>query len=107
MICTISNEFQTNNERVAAEVHERGGTATAYVCDVSKSEDVKEVSAKVRREVGDIDILVNNAGILNGGALLAMAEKDIRRTMDINTMALFWVSIRPSDLWWAQVTGVI
>ena len=103
MICTISNEFQTNNERVAAEVHERGGTATTYVCDVSKCEDVKEVSEKVRREVGDIDILVNNAGILNGGALLAMAEKDIRRTMDINTMALFWVSIRPSDLWWARV----
>lgn len=81
---------KTNNERVAAEIKERGGTATAYVCDVSKIEDIKDVSAKVRREVGDIDILVNNAGILNGGALLELSEKDIRRTMDINVMAHFW-----------------
>ena len=76
---------------MAAEIKERGGTATAYMCDVSKIEDIKDVSAKVRREVGDIDILVNNAGILNGGALLELSEKDIRRTMDINIMAHFWV----------------
>lgn len=81
---------KTNNERVAAEVRERGGTATPYVCDVSKIDDIKDVAAKVRREVGDIDILVNNAGILNGGALLELSEKDIRRTIDINVMAHFW-----------------
>lgn len=81
---------KTNNERVAAEIRERGGTATSYVCDVSKIDDIKDVAAKVRREVGDIDILVNNAGILNGGALLDLTEKDIRRTMDINIMAHFW-----------------
>lgn len=81
---------KTNNDRVAAEVKERGGQATAYVCDVSKIDDIKDVAAKVRREVGDIDILVNNAGILNGGALLELSEKDIRRTMDINIMAHFW-----------------
>ena len=84
--------IQTNNERVAAEIRERGGTATSYVCDVSKIEDIKDVAGKVRGEVGDVDILVNNAGILNGGALLELSEKDIRRTMDINIMAHFWVS---------------
>ena len=86
--------YQTNNDRVVAEIKERGGTATAYICDVSKIESIKEVAAKVRQEVGDIDILVNNAGILNGGALLELSEKDIRRTMDINIMAHFWVRPR-------------
>lgn len=81
---------KTNNDRVVAEIKERGGTATAYICDVSKIDDIKDVAAKVRQEVGDIDILVNNAGILNGGALLELSEKDIRRTMDINIMAHFW-----------------
>lgn len=85
--------WDINKERVqnvVSEIQENGGTATSYVCDVSKIDDIKASADKVRREVGDIDVLVNNAGILHGGSILALTEEDIRKTFDINILAYFW-----------------
>ncbi|KAL3889734.1 hypothetical protein ACJMK2_002063 [Sinanodonta woodiana] len=81
---------QSSNEATANIIRAFGGTASAYVCDVSKKDDIKRLAEQVRREVGDVDILVNNAGILNGDELLEIDDDDIQKTFDINTMAHFW-----------------
>ena len=67
--------------------------AHTFDCDCSSREDVYRVAAKVQREVGDVDILVNNAGILNGKKLMNLKDVEIERTMRINTLAHFWVSL--------------
>ncbi|KAL5014414.1 hypothetical protein ScPMuIL_008684 [Solemya velum] len=79
-----------SNDATADEIKKNGGTATSYQCDVSSIDDIKRVSGRVRKDVGEVDILVNNAGILYGGELLKMDEKHIQRTFDVNTMAHFW-----------------
>ncbi|KAK3611909.1 hypothetical protein CHS0354_013974, partial [Potamilus streckersoni] len=81
---------QSNNEDTANKIRDIGGTATAYVCDVSKLDDIKRLAGQVRREIGDVHILVNNAGILNGEELLGIDDVDIQKTIDVNTMAHFW-----------------
>ena len=67
--------------------------AHTFDCDCSNREDVYRVAAKVQREVGDVDILVNNAGILCGKKLMNLKDIEIERTMRINTLAHFWVSL--------------
>ena len=67
--------------------------AHTFDCDCSSREDVYRVAAKVQQEVGDVDILVNNAGILSGKKLMNLKDVEIERTMRINTLAHFWVSL--------------
>ena len=81
------------NEETATQVRAAGKEAYTYVCDISCCEDVRRTAEQVKRDVGDIDILVNNAGILNGKRLTKLTDKDIQRTMDINSTAHFWVSL--------------
>ena len=47
---------------------------------------------KVIEDVGEIDILVNNAGIVTGKPFLESEDSSIRKTMQVNSMAHFWVS---------------
>ena len=44
-------------------------------------------------EVGPVDILVNNAGVVTGRKMLDCSDALMKKTMDINTLAHFWVSV--------------
>ncbi|XP_041361623.1 17-beta-hydroxysteroid dehydrogenase 13-like isoform X2 [Gigantopelta aegis] len=79
-----------NNDNTAKEVQSLGGVAYPYTCDISNTAEIHKVAEQVRQDVGEITILVNNAGCLNGGAVLDLQEKDIRRTFDVNILAHFW-----------------
>jgi hypothetical protein len=97
-----SFKLQQNVENVVQEIQENGGTATSYICDVSKIEEIKSVADKVRREVGDVDVLVNNAGILHGASFLTLTDAEIKRTIDINLLAYFWVRF-----YWCMCENVV
>lgn len=47
---------------------------------------------QVKREVGDVSILVNNAGIVTGKKFMDAPDSLIEKTVEVNTMAHFWVS---------------
>ncbi|KNB41867.1 epidermal retinol dehydrogenase [Blastocystis sp. subtype 4] len=61
-----------------------------YVVDLSSLDNIKEVAAKVKKDVGEIDVLVNNAGIVTGKSLFDSSETAIKRVMEVNTMSHFW-----------------
>jgi all-trans-retinol dehydrogenase (NAD+) len=78
-------------ERCAAvrdEIRADGGSAEAYVVDVTDRQAVK-AAADV---AGPVDVLVNNAGVVSGRPLLEAADEAIERTMNVNVMALYWVT---------------
>ncbi|XP_071142967.1 estradiol 17-beta-dehydrogenase 11-like isoform X2 [Mytilus edulis] len=81
---------KADNEETATEIRSMGESATAFVVDVTKTDDIHKTAEQMRREIGDVDILVNNAGILYGGELLKLKEAHIRRTFEVNTLAHFW-----------------
>jgi NAD(P)-dependent dehydrogenase (short-subunit alcohol dehydrogenase family) len=57
------NDFASERaEAVAAEIAERGGRALPLVADVTDRAAVREMVARLERELGPVDILVNNAG---------------------------------------------
>ncbi|MCB1832287.1 MAG: SDR family NAD(P)-dependent oxidoreductase, partial [Geminicoccaceae bacterium] len=58
-------------ERIAGEIRERGGSATAVKCDVARYEDVRALVRHALDKHGRIDLLVNNAAIIEPIAQLA------------------------------------
>lgn len=57
------NDFHEERARaVANEIAELGGTALAYVCDVTDFTSVETMIGRIRGDLGPVDVLVNNAG---------------------------------------------
>lgn len=69
-------------EAVAAEIRERGGVASAHLCDVTDPAAIESVVAAVVAEFGGLDILVNNAQAPAPGPLLEVSEDAYQESMD-------------------------
>ena len=72
--------------RVRRTIEERGGSASAYVCDLTDLESVDALVKQVLADHGGVDYLVNNAGrsIRRSLALSYDRFHDFERTMAIN-----------------------
>lgn len=75
-------------QQVADEItahHRRASAATV---------DVRDAAAVAAAAVvaGGIDVVVNCAGVVTGRRLLDADEAAIRRTFEVNTLALYWVT---------------
>lgn len=68
------------------------GTPRAYACDVTDRQAVYATAERVRAEAGDPAIVINNAGVVSGARLLDIPDENIRRTFEVNTLALYWVT---------------
>jgi all-trans-retinol dehydrogenase (NAD+) len=73
---------------VRDEIRAAGGFAEAHIVDVTDREAVKAAAGVA----GPVDVLVNNAGVVSGRPLLEAADEAIERTMNVNVMALYWVT---------------
>lgn len=75
-------------ERVRNEIADAGGSASAAVVDVTDSTAVAAEAVAA----GPVDVLVNNAGVVTGKRLLEASESQIRRTFEVNALALYWTT---------------
>jgi 2-keto-3-deoxy-L-fuconate dehydrogenase len=65
-----------------------GGEAEAYVCDVSRQEETKNVFAQITgRE--RLSILVNNAGLSHIGTVENTSEEDLDRILKVNVKGFY------------------
>ena len=78
----------TNAEKLAKSVEEinaAGGSAKAYICDVSKSDQVAEVSKQILDDFGGrVDILINNAGITKDTLVRVMTDEQWDDVIAVN-----------------------
>lgn len=63
-------------------------SATAYLCDVAKAEDVERLAAEAERAFGGIDLAVNNAGVAAVGRIGEQRLADWRWIVDVNLMGV-------------------
>lgn len=77
---------------VAAECEKLGATARAYKCNVVDREMVYAVGKQVEADFGRVDIVINNAGIVGGKKLMEADDKRMELTIQVNTIALLWVT---------------
>lgn len=79
-------------EAVAKQVHEAGGEAMPFTCDVSQRDQVREAVAATVRRFGKLHVLVNNAGIyLKDDYLLEdLTEETWDKVMGVNLKGAFY-----------------
>jgi 3-oxoacyl-[acyl-carrier protein] reductase len=76
--------------RVAEDISGAGGTAQAFVVDVSVSDQVKAMMDHSESAFGDLDILVNNAGIAQRrGPMEDMTEEEFEHIYAVNAKSVY------------------
>lgn len=96
-----------NAQKVADEIHAKGGTAEVYRCDVS---DEKAVEAMFDA-LGRVDILVNNARLDPWRRTAEMSEGEWwSKVMDVNLKGAFLCSMaffsRAKEYGWGRIVNV-
>ena len=85
---------QANIDATVAEFKAKGNVF-GYRVDISDEQQVVAAAQRVKEEVGQIDILINCAGIITGNKTFDnCTTEEIRRTMDINTVAPMVVALQ-------------
>jgi 2-keto-3-deoxy-L-fuconate dehydrogenase len=75
-------------EKVAAEIRQAGGSASAYACDVSDQSAVHQTFDKIFQK-DRVHILVNNAGVSHIGNVESTTESDFDRIMRVNVKGYY------------------
>ncbi|CAH2303289.1 Hypothetical predicted protein [Pelobates cultripes] len=78
------------NENTAQAARKLGVRVHAYICDVSKRQQVYQVAERVKQEVGDVTILINNARVVTGGSFLRCDDDVLEKAMTTNCHSNFW-----------------
>lgn len=87
-----NRRFNTSKSRTCVKVIEVViNYSKRFRCDVSNRDQVLELGKTVKTEVGTVTVLVNNAGIMPSHPIDQHSADEIRKIMDINIMAHFWV----------------
>jgi NAD(P)-dependent dehydrogenase (short-subunit alcohol dehydrogenase family) len=66
-----------------------GGSASAAICDVTRSEQVKLVVDEIAARHGRIDVLHNNVGYATMGGPIELSEDEWHKTIDLNITGCF------------------
>ena len=83
---------QKHLDQAMADYKAKGIDAKGYIADVTDETQVKELVAKIEKELGTIDILVNNAGIIKRIPMDEMSVEEFRQVIDIDLNGPFIVS---------------
>lgn len=84
---------QDGLEETVAQVAKAGGKAAAFVCDVSKENDVKRVVGEAVKALGGLHVLYNNAGVFpeKDHSVLDTEEKVWDFVYAVNVKGIAWV----------------
>ena len=66
--------------------------AAAFVCDVTKPEEVDETIAKAAKKMGTLDVLFNNAGICLHKAAVEVTPEEWLKVINVNLNGEFFVA---------------
>jgi len=84
------------NEKLLLEAKEKlskfSNNIHIFVCDITNRTKVYEVADRVKKEIGNVSILLNNAGVMSGKTILEQSDEVVERTIQVNSLALFWTT---------------
>jgi 3-oxoacyl-[acyl-carrier protein] reductase len=87
-IACVDISAETLNATVA-DINAAGGTAEAFLCNVTDSKQVNDTVDAVVKKFGSLSILVNNAGITRDGLVMRMKDEDWDAVLGINLRGTF------------------
>lgn len=78
--------------QTAKMIEDNGGEACPMLVDVSRSDQVRDLTSKALQTYGKINILVNNAGIFTSSPIENLPEEDWDKVMNVNLKGPFLCS---------------
>ncbi len=91
-VVVIADIDETASQASVEEINDCGYSAIFYPCDVTREQQIAEMSKTVADIYDGIDILVNNAGVYPRKPFLDTTGDDFRRVLDINLTGAFLCS---------------
>src|SRR5438067_5270850 len=79
-------------EQTVAMIEKAGGTAAAFVADVTDEQQCRAIVDAAVAQFGRLDLLDNNVGIGGRGSVVHTRVEDWRRIMQVNVDSMFLVS---------------
>ncbi|MFQ5793451.1 MAG: SDR family NAD(P)-dependent oxidoreductase [Candidatus Bipolaricaulia bacterium] len=76
-------------QQVAELLHQQGGAATSFVADLRRPDEIRQLFAHIRTELGRLDGLVNNAGIAIVKPSSQFSEEDWDQVFGVNVKGMF------------------
>ncbi len=80
---------QPSVDKVAKEIHSKGGSAVALVLDVTSQQNWEDTAGYILNEFGKLDVLANCAGIEMVREISDLTLEEYRLTQAVNTEAAF------------------
>ena len=78
-----------DTEETKESIVSKGGHAICMKCNVTESDEVRELVFETEKKYGKIDILVNCAGVITISPVHELAESEWDRIMGINAKGTF------------------
>jgi len=111
--CDVAVNFRERSadaDRTCTEIRQIGRRAIAVQADVSHSDDVTTMVARVEHELGPVNILVNNAGMMRPRKPEEITEADWNEHIDGNLKSAFLVTqaVLPKmrELHWGRIINI-
>jgi NAD(P)-dependent dehydrogenase (short-subunit alcohol dehydrogenase family) len=92
MRVAVAARTESDVQRVANKIRERGGEALPVVCDVTQPAMIASAVTYVRHSFGPITILVNNAGAAESHKFIGHDDALWQRMIDVNLNSVYHVS---------------
>ncbi len=87
-VCCISRNKKAIDS-VSNSIIKSGGQSSSYACDISDSDDFKNIAEKIVKKHNKIDILINNAGVTKDALLMRMSNQQWDQVIDTNLKGAF------------------
>jgi NAD(P)-dependent dehydrogenase (short-subunit alcohol dehydrogenase family) len=88
----IADILDQESEIASQTLRNMGADSERFIVDVSKVDQIYQMTAYCEERFGRIDILVNNAGVQKPSPSMLMSEEDFDRIMDVNLKGAFFCS---------------
>jgi 2-hydroxycyclohexanecarboxyl-CoA dehydrogenase len=120
-LVAVNDLFQDRADEAASAITKAGGRAIGVAADVTDSDSVRQMVARINDEFGSLDILVNNAGIpamtsrdavpATGGFFAGSDREQWDRTMGLITYGVLncsrAVAEQMIERHWGRIVNVI
>jgi NAD(P)-dependent dehydrogenase (short-subunit alcohol dehydrogenase family) len=104
----VSSRKLDDCERVAQEIRDAGGDATAIACNIGDMAQIDHLIARIKADFGRLDICVNNAATNPYfGHVLDTDLGAFQKTVDVNIRGYFFMSVEAGKIMRDQGSGVI
>lgn len=104
----VSSRKIDDCERVAQDIRDAGGDATAIACNIGDMAQIENLIGRIKTEFGRLDICVNNAATNPYfGHVLDTDLGAFQKTVDVNIRGYFFMSVEAGKIMRDQGKGVI